>query len=88
VPCSDTVIFRAAITLQGGINHINEQFPSYWAKLFMSVDYYPFDIFREKLWHKSNIPFWYKQNTFLYLKKDSSLFSEFLDLGIQPMKKY
>jgi hypothetical protein len=84
--CSDTVIFGAAITLQGGINHINEQFPSYWAKLFMSVDYYPFDIFREKLWHKSNIPFWYKQNTFLYLKKDSSLFSKFLDLGIQPMK--
>ena len=30
----ETVVFSAAIPQQGGQNHINEQWPEYWQKLF------------------------------------------------------
>jgi 2-polyprenyl-3-methyl-5-hydroxy-6-metoxy-1,4-benzoquinol methylase len=35
----DIILFSAAIPYQGGHNHINEQFPSYWANLFAEVEF-------------------------------------------------
>jgi cyclopropane fatty-acyl-phospholipid synthase-like methyltransferase len=84
--CSDVVVFGAAITLQGGINHINEQFPSYWAEIFLARKYYPFDIFRQVVWDDFDIPFWYKQNTFLYVKQNSELFKYLLTINIYPIE--
>jgi hypothetical protein len=54
---------------QGGTNHINEQQHSYWAKLFAARDFYPLDLFRPE---NENVDIWYRQNVFLYVRKDSS----------------
>ncbi len=67
---STKVLFGAAIPEQGGTGHINEQWQSYWANLFLELDYRAFDVIRPKIWSDPEIPFWYKQNTILYLHKD------------------
>lgn len=72
---SDLVLFGAAPPGQGGTDHINEQPPSYWAKKFLAHGYHPFDIFRPSLWGNRDVCFWYRQNTFLYARGNSTAFS-------------
>jgi hypothetical protein len=74
---ADTVLFSAAIPFQGGTNHINEQWPFYWAGLFNFHDYEVHDFIRPKIWNDSQIPFWYRQNILLFTKRLKSD-------GIQP----
>ena len=64
------VLFSAAIPGQGGVGHINEQWPSYWAGLFAQHGYAPFDLVRPAIWADDAIPAWYRQNTILYLRPD------------------
>jgi SAM-dependent methyltransferase len=66
---ADVVVFGAAYTGQGGTNHINEQPASYWAKLFAEEGLRAHDVFRPALWSDGRIPFWYRQNTFLYSRQ-------------------
>lgn len=61
------VFFSAAIPLQGGVNHVNEQWPSYWAKKFKARGYVPVDCIRRKIWMNENVRFWYAQNSFFYV---------------------
>ena len=67
---SDFVLFSAAIPLQGGVGHVNEQPPQYWAKLFRERGYVQFDTIRHKVWDDEQIPSWYRQNIFLYLRSE------------------
>jgi SAM-dependent methyltransferase len=67
---SDIVIFSAAIPNQGGQNHINEQWPSYWVDIFAKYDYRPYDILRPVFWNNENIDFWYRQNMIVFSKKN------------------
>ena len=67
---SDTILFSAALPLQGGQNHLNEQSFSYWVKKFNDKGFVVKDYFREKIWNNINIDWWYKQNLFLVEKKD------------------
>jgi SAM-dependent methyltransferase len=69
---SDTVLFSAAYTKQGGMNHINEQPHTYWARLFAAQGFVPFDLFRPVFWDDGDVCFWYRQNAFLYVKKIST----------------
>lgn len=69
---SDTVLFSAAIKYQGGENHINEQWPSYWIGFFKSNGYECLDILRDKLWNAETVDVWYKQNIFLFVKPDAT----------------
>jgi SAM-dependent methyltransferase len=64
------VLFSAAIPWQGGANHINEQWPSYWAELFAQFHYVPIDCIRRKFWNNEKVSFWYSQNAFLYVQSD------------------
>jgi len=82
---SDIVLFGAAFTGQGGRNHINERPPTYWAALFSPQAYVPFDIFRAAVWGNDDVEFWYQQNTFLYIRKDSSSYATMLSKGASPM---
>ena len=66
---SDFVLFSAAIPFQGGTNHFNEQWQSYWAGLFEQKRYLPADFIRPALWDDDKIPFYYRQNTILYLRE-------------------
>ena len=64
------VLFSAAIPHQGGTNHINEQWPEYWAKLFAEQGYRVVDCLRAKIWQNDNVAYWYAQNLLLYVKED------------------
>lgn len=85
VNVSDTILFGAAYPGQGGTDHINEQLQSYWAEKFLLRGYMPFDVFRPKFWGRDDIEYWYRQNTFLYIKKDSLVYSIFLSKGFSPI---
>jgi len=75
--CGDNVLFSAAIPFQTGENHHNEQNYSYWSSLFERKGYVFLDPFREKLWNDERVSWWYRQNMFLVVKKDSELCSKF-----------
>lgn len=69
---SDLVLFSAAIPNQGGSHHINEQWQSYWARRFKERGYHVYDIIRWKIWSRSDIATWYKQNTIVYCRAASA----------------
>jgi SAM-dependent methyltransferase len=66
---SDCILFSAAIPGQGGANHINEQWQSYWAALFDQNCFAMLDIIRPAIWNNSSVEWWYRQNTFLYVER-------------------
>lgn len=72
VHASDLIVFSAAIPYQGGQNHINEQWPTYWFNLFSQFGYTVYDILRPIFWHNDDIFFWYKQNIFVLVKISSN----------------
>lgn len=74
---SDLILFSAAIPGQGGQNHLNEQFPSYWRDKFNKMGYVFLDIIRPKIWDNSEIDYWYRQNIFLVVKKEHQLAQRF-----------
>lgn len=65
------ILFSAAIPGQAGVNHVNCQWPSYWAKKFSEYGFIAFDILRPLFWTNVSIPFWYRQNILLFVKYDS-----------------
>lgn len=67
--CSNIILFSSAIPRQGGIEHINEQRPSFWRNLFQSRGYERVDIIRQKIIFDRSIPFWFPQNLFLYVNQ-------------------
>ncbi len=67
--CSDIILFSSAIPGQGGIGHINEQRPAFWRNLFQSMGYERVDIIRQKIIFDNSIPFWFRQNLFLYVNQ-------------------
>jgi len=85
---ADVVLFSAAFTGQGGVNHINEQPHTYWADLFKLYGYLPYDIFRPFFWGNADVEFWYQQNTFLYVKESSDLNHKLAALGHNPIGNY
>lgn len=74
--CSDVIMFGAAIKGQPGADHINAQYHSYWGKLYSDRGYAIFDYFRPKFWSDDRVKYWYRQNTFLYIKRSSPLIQQ------------
>jgi SAM-dependent methyltransferase len=64
------VLFSAAIPLQGGTQHINEQWPDYWADLFKAEGYVPVDPIRKRAWQNPDVDFWYLQNILIFVKRE------------------
>lgn len=67
---ADFVLFSAAIPGQGGKGHVNEQWPGYWAARFAARGYVPVDLVRRRTWDDEDIPYWYRQNVLLYVKRE------------------
>jgi hypothetical protein len=82
---ADTVLFSAAFLRQGGNNHLNEQPHSYWGNLFTKFGYVPFDILRPVFWGDERVCYWYRQNTYLYVRNDSEAFRHLIVSGLQPL---
>lgn len=68
ISLSHTILFSAAIPGQGGQNHINEQWPSYWQQKFRKYGYTFYDIIRPKIWWDQDIKSFYRQNMFIVSK--------------------
>jgi SAM-dependent methyltransferase len=62
---SDTILFSAAIPGQGGQNHINEQWPSYWQEKFAQFGFQLYDVIRPQIWWNTKIKSYYRQNIFI-----------------------
>ncbi len=67
---SDVVLFSAAVPGQGGTNHINEQWPDYWARYFQQRGYEVVDAIRLRVWEDQRVNWWYAQNTLLFVATD------------------
>lgn len=65
---SDVVMFSAAIPMQEGKNHVNEQWQEYWAGKFRERGYLTVDFIRPRAWNNHKVEIWYAQNTLLYAK--------------------
>ena len=63
------VLFSAAIPLQGGSHHVNEQWPEYWEKKFAGRGYVPVDCLRRHMWSDDRISFFYQQNMLMFVKE-------------------
>jgi SAM-dependent methyltransferase len=64
------VLFSAAIPMQGGTDHINEQWQDYWAELFKAQGLTPFDVVRPLVWNDERVDRWYRQNAILYCREE------------------
>jgi hypothetical protein len=67
---SNIILFSAAIPGQGGVGHLNEQWPNYWVNQFSHLGYKVADVIRFKIWNDNNIPWWYRQNVMLFLHNE------------------
>jgi len=70
VSLAPVVLFSAAVPGQGGIGHVNEQWPEYWESLFGVHNYQCLDCLRPLIWNDSRIDPWYRQNLLLFVRKD------------------
>ena len=68
---SDVVLFSAAVKGQGGVGHINEQFLSYWQKIFLKKGYFLLDIIRPEIWNDDNVQPYYRQNSVIFVSADT-----------------
>lgn len=64
------VLFSAAIPQQGGVGHINEQWPEYWRARFEAHGFDVLDCVRRRVWDDDRVEAYYAQNTLLYLRRD------------------
>jgi SAM-dependent methyltransferase len=64
------ILFSAAIPHQGGMQHINEQWPEYWMKFFQHRGYVVIDCIRKRIWQNPNVESWYAQNVLMFVEKD------------------
>lgn len=65
---SPVILFSAAIPLQQGTDHRNEQWPSYWMSKFAEHGYTLLDVVRPKFWEDEAVAVWYRQNAFILAK--------------------
>jgi len=65
------ILFSAAIPLQGGTHHLNEQWPDYWAALFGRRGYILVDVLRTRVWQNPDSDFWYVQNILIFVRRTS-----------------
>jgi SAM-dependent methyltransferase len=64
------VLFSAAIPQQGGVGHINEQWPEYWRARFEKHGFDVLDCIRRRVWDDERVEAYYAQNIFLYVRRD------------------
>jgi hypothetical protein len=66
-PC---VLFSAAIPHQGGTDHVNEQWPDYWAERFAAHGYAVVDGIRQLIWSNSAVLSFYRQNVVMFATEE------------------
>lgn len=74
--CADVIVFSAAIPNQGGTDHRNEQWQSYWATKFIKKGFVASDLLRRLIWGETACAYYYQQNIVLYVRADSPWLSK------------
>ncbi|MEG4998264.1 glycosyltransferase [Microcoleus sp. B4-D4] len=64
------ILFSAAIPFQGGVEHLNEQWPQYWAYYFQQNGFVVIDCLRKKIWNNDKVEPWYAQNILIFVKEE------------------
>lgn len=70
VKLAPVVLFSAAIPDQGGIHHVNEQWPQYWCGLFAGQGYVMIDGIRRRIWRNEDVKVWYRQNILMFARHE------------------
>jgi hypothetical protein len=68
---ADIILFSAAVPFQFGEQHINEQWPEYWAILFRAQGFVCYDCLRDRFWSDPAVDWWYAQNALLFVREGS-----------------
>lgn len=67
------VLFSAAIPEQGGIDHLNEQWPGYWVERFARQGFECSGALRWEIWDDFRVENWYRQNILVAARNPSAL---------------
>ncbi|MEG4011663.1 MULTISPECIES: glycosyltransferase [unclassified Microcoleus] len=67
---ASVIMFSAAIPFQGGVEHVNEQWPQYWVYYFQKNGYAVIDCLRKKIWNNDKVEPWYAQNILIFVKQE------------------
>jgi hypothetical protein len=70
---SKRILFGAAVPGQRGRHHVNERWQSFWTSLFKARAYVAMDAIRPSIWSVDDIPYWYRQNTLIYVHESQYL---------------
>jgi len=71
VGLGNIIVFSAAIPGQGGIQHLNEQWPAYWVDLFAKCGCEWKDLIRPTIWLNERILWYYRQNMLVFFRGNS-----------------
>lgn len=85
VSAGHLILFSAAIPYQGGQNHLNEQWPSYWEEKFAKHNYIFRDVIRPVFWNNPEVNWWYKQNMVLITPNDFSQLPQISENPLHPV---
>jgi SAM-dependent methyltransferase len=64
------VMFSAAVPGQGGVHHVNEQWPAYWAERFARAGFRAVDAVRPQFWNDERVGYFFAQNIVLYARPE------------------
>jgi SAM-dependent methyltransferase len=70
VRLAPAVLFSAALPSQGGDQHVNEQWPDYWAERFKAQGLVVVDALRPAIWSNEGVAWWYRQNMLLFCEPE------------------
>ena len=73
VRLAPVIVFSAAAPRQGGVHHVNEQWPDYWIDRFNEQGYSCWDALRPQIRYNPNVAWIYRQNVILAIGPGSSL---------------
>jgi SAM-dependent methyltransferase len=88
VNSGNLILFSAAIPNQGGQNHINEQWLTFWEEKFLKHNYIVHDIIRPIFWDNPEVFYWYKQNMVLIAPENFDLKLSYNVLPIRNIVHY
>ena len=70
VALAPVVLFSAAVPMQGGEHHVNEQWPDYWRDKFQERGFIAVDCLRGRVWNNSNVKVYYRQNMVFFVDRE------------------
>ncbi len=85
--CADVVLFSAAFSGQGGVNHIHERYHSHWGAIFQARGYGVHDAFRPRFWADERVQPWHRANVFLFVKRGHALAAQLAAAGAPALSE-